>query len=287
MAERTRWLPGAVLVGVAFVLWLVLVAPRLLVPTASPASLRDVSDAAKRHELQDNRLKLQNDVRATLLQGLGGLAILAGAVFTYRQLRVTREGQVTDRFTRAIEQLGHANIDVRLGGIYALERIAKDSKPDQSTVAEVLCAYVRTHSPWPPKTSSQRGVSLPATEPKPFRAGEVQDLIVRLPDVYAVSRILGRWHTTMGRTPKLPLHDADLQRAALRGDHLEGADLRHTNLQGADLSGAHLEGALLDGANLLNARLKDAGLKGVQATADTIWPRDFDWKTARVELRED
>jgi hypothetical protein len=32
------------------------------------ASLQDVTDAAKRHELEDARLKLQNDVRTTLLQ---------------------------------------------------------------------------------------------------------------------------------------------------------------------------------------------------------------------------
>jgi hypothetical protein len=43
-------------------------APRLLVPARSDASLQDVTDPAKRHELEDARLKLQNDVRTTLLQ---------------------------------------------------------------------------------------------------------------------------------------------------------------------------------------------------------------------------
>jgi hypothetical protein len=73
-----RGLPlGLVAVGgLAFVLWLVLLAPRLLVPSAPTDSLSDVPDPAKRHELQDNRLKLQNDDRTTLLQGLGGLAVL-------------------------------------------------------------------------------------------------------------------------------------------------------------------------------------------------------------------
>jgi hypothetical protein len=53
--------------------------------------------------------------------------VLLGAFFTWRQLQISREGQVTDRFTRAVDQLGHPEVDVRLGGIYALERIAKDS----------------------------------------------------------------------------------------------------------------------------------------------------------------
>src|SRR5829696_2304835 len=158
-----RWVSVLVLV-VALLLWLVLFAPRLLVPPASDSSLRDVTDAAKRHELQDSRLKLQNDVRTTLLQGLGGLAVLVGAFFTYRQLHIAREAQVTERFTRAIDQLGHENLDVRLGGIYALERIANDSPQDRATVVEVLTAFVRDHAPWPPRRRDQPGEDTPNNE---------------------------------------------------------------------------------------------------------------------------
>lgn len=142
MAKRLRQIAGAVkqlprsvrwsaaaAVG-TFMLWLVLYAPSLFVPTPSGVELRQV-DAAK-------RLELQNDVRTTLLQGLGGLAVLVGAFFTYRQLHTAREGQVTERFTRAIDQLGHEKQDIRLGGIYALEHIADDSTQDRATVVEVL-----------------------------------------------------------------------------------------------------------------------------------------------------
>jgi hypothetical protein len=40
---------------------------------------------------------------------------------------------------------------VRLGGIYALERIVNDSPDDRAIIIEVLTAFVRTHAPWPPK----------------------------------------------------------------------------------------------------------------------------------------
>jgi len=36
-----------------------------------------------------------------------------------RTYRLTQQGQLTDRYTRAIEQLGSDKQDVRLGGIYA------------------------------------------------------------------------------------------------------------------------------------------------------------------------
>ena len=74
-------------------------------------------------------------------------------------LRLAREGQITERFTRAIDQLGatdeanNKKLEIRLGGIYALERIAGDSLAmedspgrDYSTVMEVLTAYVRENT---------------------------------------------------------------------------------------------------------------------------------------------
>jgi hypothetical protein len=50
---------------------------------------------------------------------------------------------ITERFTRSIEQLGNKEETVRIGGIYALERIAKDSPRDGWTIMEVLSSFVR------------------------------------------------------------------------------------------------------------------------------------------------
>jgi hypothetical protein len=122
--------------------------------------------------------------RKDLVQGLASIAqalavFLAGAVglaglyFTSRNLRQTREhtdrqlqqaeqGQITERFTSAIDQLGSEKLEVRLGGIYALERIARDSLEmenspgrDYATIMDVLTAYVRENAPWPPKPSEK------------------------------------------------------------------------------------------------------------------------------------
>ena len=70
---------------------------------------------------------------------------------TRQTFELTEQGQVTDRYTKAIEQLGSDKLDVRIGGIYALERVARDSAKDHPTVMEVLTAFIREHSrePWP------------------------------------------------------------------------------------------------------------------------------------------
>jgi hypothetical protein len=61
-----------------------------------------------------------------------------------KQRKLTERGQVTDRYTKAIDQLDSKALAVRLGGLYALERIAHDSPDDRPMIAEVLSAYART-----------------------------------------------------------------------------------------------------------------------------------------------
>ena len=70
-----------------------------------------------------------------------------------KNLKIAQEGQITERFTRAvdqlgaIDQLGNPAIEIRLGGIYALERIANESEKDYWPIMEILTAYVRKNSP--------------------------------------------------------------------------------------------------------------------------------------------
>jgi hypothetical protein len=286
--------------GVLGVLWVVLVAaPPWFVPDRTLEGL-----------------KAQNEVRTTLLQGLGGVALLVGAYFTYRQvansreqlahsreqLQIAQQGQVTERFTRAVDQLGSHAVDVRTGGIYALERIARDSAADRATVVEVLTVFVRHHAPWP---SAERPRIVEVLTGLVRRRAPVAKLQTRAPDVHAAMTVLGRapWRDRsielqLNDTDlrKVYLPDADLQGAFLNRAHLEGAglrgvvlrraDLRHAHLQdawlseadleGADLHDADLRGARLMGACLDGADLSGADLRGVREDAKTTWPTGFD-----------
>lgn len=90
-----------------------------------------------------DRAKAVNDIRTTVLQCLAGIALLVGAFFTWRQSDVSRQGQITQRFMAAVEQLGSTSPQVRIGAIFALERIAHDSPDDRRPIAEVLCSFVK------------------------------------------------------------------------------------------------------------------------------------------------
>ena len=60
-----------------------------------------------------------------------------------QSLRVTNKQQISDRYNAAITNLASRSIDIRLGGIYALQSVMQDSPRDQPTVIAVLCAFVR------------------------------------------------------------------------------------------------------------------------------------------------
>ena len=78
---------------------------------------------------------------------------------TNAQLQIAEQGQITDRYNAAITNLGAPSVDVRLGGIYALQRIMQDSPRDQPTIVAVLCAFVRDNA----KAATVSGGSRQAT----------------------------------------------------------------------------------------------------------------------------
>jgi hypothetical protein len=241
-----RWRPSAVgyaalgLAGLVGLVGLVLLIWR--VPPALYAYVPDPKD----------RAAAEASTRTGLIAGLAGLGALGSLAIATRTYRLTQQGQITDRYTKAIEQLGSDKLDVRLGGIYALERIAADSPRDHPTVVEVLSAFVREHG-HPPSTNG----SVVSVKP-PTDVQAVLDVLGRLPQRSGVSR---------GDLSAALLAFARLRRANLSGavlieTYLPGAVLFAANLSGASLILADLSGAILEGADLSGARLDEADLSG-------------------------
>jgi len=294
----------AALVLLALLLACVVVVPRLLYPPLSPTELRDVATAKERIELQQAQSQLQNNARTPLLQGVGGLLLIAGVIATWQQVLIGREGQITERFTRAMEQLGSDKLDIRLGGIFALERIARNSKADREPITRVLEAFVRTHSPWPAGSPES-----PEPHPTPTVDGQLAWLRDRAPDVQICVIVLGRRVESGYRAAHLPLVDlqhsylsraqlagaefqySNLARARMREVHLERSnlaytDLRQAYLQGAYLTEANLSHAFLDQANLGSADLRRAVL--VEASLRSVDLREADLRQAclsKADLR--
>jgi hypothetical protein len=91
--------------------------------------------------------KALTDERRTVLAGLAAIGAALTLWYTHQRQELDRDANRTDRYTRAVEQLGDdTKPSVQLGGVYALERVAKDSPRDRAVSIEVLSAFVRQQS---------------------------------------------------------------------------------------------------------------------------------------------
>jgi uncharacterized protein YjbI with pentapeptide repeats len=192
-------------------------------------------------------------IRGRALAIATGLIALVAVYYTARNADTARQGHITDRYTKAIEQLGSDKLDIRLGGIYALERIARDSARDHPTVIEVLAAFIRENCPSSRSDDPEGAGGLP---PAKLRT-----------DVQAALTVIGRrtfTHDLPGMN--IELADANLTHADLFGADLTRANLRGTNLRSTNLYAAELFGADLTGADLTSADLRAANLRRADLT---------------------
>lgn len=86
------------------------------------------------------------EIAKAIVGGVGTVATIGGGFFVLWNVQLTQTRLITERFSKAVEQLGSDKIEVRLGGIYALERIAQDSDRDHWTIMEVLTSFIQEKS---------------------------------------------------------------------------------------------------------------------------------------------
>jgi hypothetical protein len=138
--------------------------------------------------------------------------------FAAKNVEIADRNSVTDTFTKAIEQLGASsqdkpNIEVRLGAIYALEKLSQSNDDYYQAIIDILCSYVRQNSP---TTEDNKALRI---------------------DVQTAMTVIGK------RSVKVDEMHLDLSYTNLQDADLEKADLAHAFLAHANLGGAYLEGA--------------------------------------------
>ena len=204
----------------------------------------------------------ESSIRGSLLQAVAGILLVAGAITAWRQMLIGRRQHnldrhvaVTEAFAKGIEYLGNPDaIDVRLGGIYSLDRVSDDDPAEMPRVAEILTAFVRERSP------------SDGTLPRDVLA--TLTVLARRP--WPIPINLANTNLAGARLRNAYFSDAVLTTANLSDADLSGAILRNANLAGADLRGADLTGA-----DLRDACLGDIRMTGALADSTTRWPDGF------------
>ncbi|WP_282091605.1 pentapeptide repeat-containing protein [Epibacterium ulvae] len=236
---------------------------------------------------------------------------------TERQTRTAEQSHVTDRIAKAVEQIGAEktirrqrrnsegklqyefndsdepdykkpifeeltipNIEVRIGGLLSLERIAQDSVlndggRDHVRAMKIICAYIRNNAPVHDAgtIAKDRFVRMrnnhvvSKQDDTPFSADdrvhtEVWNLPRPRPDIQFALEIIGKRtraqrHVEIAANYAMDLSRCNLQRADLTGLNFSKASLFETRLDGAFLQNADFDHGNLRGAVLTKANLKN------------------------------
>ena len=181
------------------------------------------------------------------------------------QAEIAEKGLLNERYERGAEMLGNPTLAVRLGGIFALRRLAEEH-PEQYhiQIMELLCAFVRH----PTKdTTVERPLGLHHEFDNYMRTlrADVQEAMQaigsRSPSGISLERSRGsKLYLRDSHLVYLQVQDANLSCAWLTNAKLTDAELPRANLSNARLRQAILYGAKLRGANLSDAKLWDADL---------------------------
>jgi hypothetical protein len=224
-----------------------------------------IPDLMPHAETQQDR----HDARLLVISVGGAIVVITSLLYTARNYQLAHRGQVTDRFVKALEQLGSDEPHSRIGAVYALEHVMRDSARHHNDVSEVLAAFVRHDAPassetgpLPDKPDREVQAALTALTCRPYRVGQ-KDL--DLSGVHLAGAVLcgpavnlayfrdaNRADTRFRRKGVIP---TDLEGANLTGAIL-GGGVRHKGavLTEANLRGADLTGALIIGVDLSTAR---------------------------------
>ncbi|MHC8510273.1 MAG: pentapeptide repeat-containing protein [Rhodospirillales bacterium] len=170
-----------------------------------------------------------------------------------KQRALTERGLITERINKAVENLGHETVAVKLGGVYALWRLIEEipgqdkdaRRSDVKMILDILTAFVR-HDAKERVSDGKSG--------KPVLRADVETAVKLLGDKNAPYRSI---------TPdyKLNLHGANLS-----GATLYDCDFQNTVFVAADLSEAYLGLTKFSGAIMHTAILTNANLSGVDFT---------------------
>ncbi|MFI6886774.1 pentapeptide repeat-containing protein [Streptosporangium canum] len=241
-----------------------------------------VPDPAKATPDQNHQIAQERHNARLLVIAIGGAVVLVtGLLYTARNYALAHRGQLTDRLIKALERLGSTELDVRLGGVYTLQHLLRESRAHHDDIVEILNAFIRRQAP--PADSafkstalqeSERWIHPPALghdhEPLPDKpSADVQaalTVIATRPDRQERRRIdLSGLHLAGAALHRARLHGANLSKATLTQADFGKSMLSEANFHEATLTGADFGKSMLSEANFYKATLTGANFEEAKA----------------------
>ncbi len=176
--------------------------------------------------------------------------------------------QLVDRFSHALELLGHDDVSVRGGALYAIEQIGLLDKSYYWPMIEIFTARLRNREVDPGQPPSDI----------PLDTQIMLTIIGRRDsrlETYGMRIDLSNAPLAGANLREMDFHGANLSGSDLHRADLSRGDLRWTDLHDADLRGATLSGARLGNSDVRNARFEGANLSATNLRGLDLSDRDL------------
>jgi hypothetical protein len=289
---------GPVLAGVAALAILAL----LVVWFVPKWQARRWASAARPALTTKDIAELENGARTTIVQLVGGIALILTFAATWMQiadarraanrtLKLTEASQQTERFTRGVNELSAGGLELRLGGLFGLGRVGMESPLERQPIFQIVLSYLRRHHALRPlgeAVVANRVTARRACSVSPRPGGDVQATLSVVLDLQDALREettpenrgdlfdLSELDLTGVRARKRDFSGDDLHDTRLISAHLEGADFTGATLTGTDFRGACLTNAHFDDTTIVLTKFAGADLEGADfSKSSTAFPSAF------------
>ena len=227
-------------------------------------------NATSNHEEKMELINLENELRKTVLQIIGGLFLLTGVFFSWNQYAQTKERDLSEKLNKIVALMGSDEEYVQIGAVYSLKQVSSNHKNGNTIIVDILASYIREHAQWSNSALLARGNEL-------TRAA-----------LQVISHTLNKNSNILFDISNCDFRGIDLKSIFLKNgtileSHFESSDLKgavfqHTILTGSSFNSANLENASFAGSDLRYVSFNDATLKNVDFSgANLSGATGIDW----------
>ena len=217
------------------------------IPKLQMRGLSSVDDPIKKRELE-------NELRKTIVQIVGGFSLIISLLFTWHQLVQSKSKDIADQINKTISLMGDENEYVRIGAIYSMEQLAVNHEDSSVIIVDILTSYVRNTFPWSNKAL-------------PEHRNEVSQAAMSVISNAIRTAVNVRVDLSNTDLRRLDLQNRALSRCILIDVHFDAAELTKANFDNSDLTGSVFDDANLDHASFVRANLSHASFAGATLAA--------------------
>ena len=258
-APRAGFGTGAVIVallGAPFVIWRAIVAQK----QADVAEQGHITDRINKAVEGLGTEKVVSRVWRNVTYKLDG-EVRTGFEGRDEDFKLPEGAQNVERGEWKVADRTKPNLEVRIGAIYALERIAQDSDRDHVQIMEILCTYIRQNSP--ARSAIPVDVEVDGFSVKSW----LPEIPIPRIDIQTALYVLGRRNEGQIKIEReldyrFDLTSTNLQRANFQGLNFAAADFTDSYLDASSLEGAEFSDAIFKHASMIKCQFSEAKLAG-------------------------